>query len=71
MRRPRAPWRDCMGARIRAGDTLMHPDGDTFTAVWFSPGADPHRQWRAVYKDTMMLSLALQIGDKGRAKVIK
>lgn len=63
------PWLDFDGRPIRHGDRLIHPSGQTFTAVRLVGHKNPGDAWRAVYdQDPQSVSrLSLQIGDKGRA----
>lgn len=66
----KAPWLDYAGHEIHEGDTMRHPDGMEFKVLYDSArrGVDC---WRAYYLDETGLSLALQIGDKGMAQVVK
>lgn len=64
-----APWKDRHGNTIYAGDIIEFPvDDDPAVVVFLSPYSDPHRQWRAQFNNEM-LSLALQISDRGMATV--
>lgn len=65
-----APWKDCRGAAIFEGDTLVHPTGDWGTVV-FDADKEPGLEWRVKYLDgEESLWLGNQIGDKGQACVL-
>ena len=68
-----APWPDFRGQPIRHGDRLTHSDGNTFIAVRLSGFDDEGDAWRAIYdNDPLHVSrLCLQIGDKGRAVLVR
>lgn len=68
------PWPDFEGNPIFHGSRMWHPaSGQTFTAVRLSGQSDPGDAWRALYDDDpqSVSRLALQIGDKGMAVVVK
>jgi len=70
----RCPWPDHDGWPIFHGSRMWHPaTGQTFTAIRLQGVENPGDAWRAVYDaDPEHLSrLGLQIGDKGRAVVVR
>lgn len=79
MKRQVCEWPDFLGQPIHHGDRLRHPGGETFIAVYTSPGpaVDGYNQscrpWRALYDGDVRVTsdLGLQIGDKGQAVVIE
>jgi len=69
--RKKAPWPDFAGNEIYIGDVIQHPSGQTGTVLYLSTGRDADSQWLVDYGDVCKSRLALQIGDKGRAVVIR
>lgn len=74
----KSPWPDFMGNPIHHGDTLAHTDGTEFIAVKLPGYINESDAWRGIYNGSAMDStppvvsrLCLQIGEKGRAVVIK
>ena len=67
-----APWPDFAGSPIHEGDWIEHPNGDR-ARVLFSLDTkhDGVSRWRAVYENDDSLWLGNQIGDKGKAIVVK
>ena len=65
----KAPWVDFAGNPIFAGSTLVHPNGDTGTVFFTEQYEDELCRWRVLYEDGLDFSLAMQIGEKGRAVV--
>lgn len=63
-----APWTDFNCNKIYEGDTIVHPGGSTAKVVH---DTSYRNDWRAVYEDGESCSLCLQVGDKGRAVVVK
>ena len=68
----RAPWPDFAGNPIDEGDWIEHPTGDK-GKVKYHMGTQYEgvSRWRVVYRDGESLWLGNQIGDKGRAVVVK
>lgn len=67
-----APWKDYEGNDIFKGDTVQHPNGDRGVVIYeLYDKDDEHRNWKVRYTDGEILSLFLQIGDRGRAVVVK
>ena len=66
MSREITPFKDFKGNNIFNGDTIQHPDG-TKGKVFYKEGAE--YPWKVDYGDEV-LTLSLQIGDKGRAVVV-
>jgi len=69
--RMKAPWPDFAGNEIYIGDVIQHPSGQTGTVLYLSTGRDADSQWLVDYGDVCKSRLTLQIGDKGRAVVIR
>ena len=70
MTKNKSPYKDYNGNDIYEGDDIMHPDLTVGTVVT-TDDEKPEDKWRVDYKDGSPLSrLCLQVGDKGRAKVI-
>ncbi|MGF6697632.1 hypothetical protein OKW38_002244 [Paraburkholderia sp. MM5496-R1] len=66
-----APWSDFSGQPIHEGDEIQHPSGERGRVVFLDAEAEPRDQWRVDYGDGLLSRLGLQIGDKGRAEVVK
>lgn len=63
-----SPYNPFMGygkyGKIKEGEVLIHPNGDTFTVVFDNAFSTP---WRAVYDNGDNLALFAQVGPKGQA----
>lgn len=67
-----APWPDFAGNPVHEGDYIEHPNGDSARVVFsLDPKHDGVSRWRAVYANDESLWLGNQIGDKGRAAVVR
>jgi hypothetical protein len=65
------PWPDFNGNDIYEGDVIQHPSGERGTVV-FLRGEDTFGDpWKVDYGSTGMSALFLQIGERGRAVVVK
>lgn len=65
-------WPDYRGAPIREGDTLVHPSGETGKVLFYPNAKDKYDRWMVFYPgDGFSSRLCLQIGDKGRAVVLR
>lgn len=66
-----APWTDFAGSAIYEGDTIEHPSGDRGRVVRLAGQLHEIDRWRVDYGHGDISRLGLQIGDKGRAVVVK
>lgn len=69
----KAPWTDFEGSSIHEGDLIVHPSGESGLVCFLPNESDPVDQWRVSYAGQKgpLSRLSLQIGDKGRAVVMK
>lgn len=65
-----APWSDYAGHPIHAGDVLQHPTSERGIVVHQPESLDVNDRWFVDYGG-YRLRLSLQIGDKGRAVVVR
>jgi hypothetical protein len=68
MKKRKAPFTDLNGNNIYERDQIRHPDGTIAVVVY---DTNFKNYWRAVYADEESLWLGNQVGNKGRAVVMK
>ena len=68
MEKLKAPFADFNGNDIYEGYQIQHPEGSIAKVVYDTSFKN---HWRAVYVDGESCSLALQLGDLGRAVVME
>jgi hypothetical protein len=70
--RRKAPWKDFAGNDIYEGDKIIHPSGEYGIVVFKEDPTEEADRWLVNYGGSFFRSrLCLQIGDKGKAVVVK
>lgn len=66
-----APWPDFAGNEIHEGDTIIRPSGECGVVVKVENQPSVSDEWRVDYGLGHLSRLCLQLGDRGKAVVVK
>lgn len=67
----KCPFRDFLGNQINEGDEIIHPSSERGRVVVLNEYENISDRWRVDYGDGILSRLCLQIGDKGKAIVVR